>query len=297
MFFLYSHSAVYHHRSHPVYWIYNTFFKPFKFTSGDVPCHAMIINWQRSMTMGILILPAGGTAWHPGMSHSLHSHFRYSLNGLFTTISNICSCEKTSLQVWLPHMCSYNYWQLWLLFMVLNVPKMYPISAPPICSEAPPWSSVPYHCQESIHKFTGHPTFRSASDNHSSKQVLLWHYFAIQNHVWWQHATICYHHLHIFTMQCFHYYITFILTSLTVIFDGTSMYTCTALALPIKLKMQLFICHTPITCSSKATRFPLKSAGNFWQWKNLFLRITCTHQAVLFSSDNTFYVIWQASLL
>lgn len=96
-FHIYSHSKVYHHRSHPAYWIYSTFFKPFTITSGAMPCHAMIINWQRSMTMGTLILPAGGRAWHPVMSQSLHCHLRYSLNGLFTTTSNICSCEKTPL--------------------------------------------------------------------------------------------------------------------------------------------------------------------------------------------------------
>ena len=92
---LYSYSTVYHHWSHPVYLTYSTFFKPFTITSGDMPCQAMIMNWQRSITMSILILPAGGSAWYPVMSHTLHSHFRHSLNSLFTTASNICSCENT----------------------------------------------------------------------------------------------------------------------------------------------------------------------------------------------------------
>jgi hypothetical protein len=68
----------------------------------------IIINWQRSMTIGILILPAGGRAWYPVMSHSLHNHFRY--------FWMVCSpwhltsaVVKTPLHVWFPCMCSYNY--------------------------------------------------------------------------------------------------------------------------------------------------------------------------------------------
>jgi hypothetical protein len=57
--------------------------------------HDMKIYWQRGITMGFLILPAGVKAWSTVKSHSLHNCFRWSLNGLFTTY-NTCSCGLIS---------------------------------------------------------------------------------------------------------------------------------------------------------------------------------------------------------
>ena len=52
--------------------------------------NAIMIHWQRRVTLGFLILLAGVKAWSPVKGSSLNSYFRSSWNGLFPP-SNTCS--------------------------------------------------------------------------------------------------------------------------------------------------------------------------------------------------------------
>jgi hypothetical protein len=69
------------------------FLKPFIVTSGKKCCYAVMIHWQRTVILGLLILPCRVKAWSSVSSHSLYGCFRWSLNSLFTTKSSTCSCE------------------------------------------------------------------------------------------------------------------------------------------------------------------------------------------------------------
>jgi len=68
------------------------FLKPFTVTSDEMCCDAIMSHWQRRVTLGFLILPAGVKAWSLVKSHSLHSCFWWSVNGLFITTFSTYSC-------------------------------------------------------------------------------------------------------------------------------------------------------------------------------------------------------------
>ena len=47
------------------------FLKTYTITSGEMCCPTMMLHWQRSSTLDLLILPAGVKAWFLVKSHSL----------------------------------------------------------------------------------------------------------------------------------------------------------------------------------------------------------------------------------
>ena len=59
---------------------------------------AIMIYWERGITIGFLILPDGAKARSSIQSHSLYCCFRWFLNGLFTT-SSTCSSEVIPLSM------------------------------------------------------------------------------------------------------------------------------------------------------------------------------------------------------
>ena len=92
------------------------FLNRFTVTCGEMFCHTVMLHWQRRVTQGFWILPAGIKVWSSPKIHSLYSGncLRWSLSGLFTTLSNTSSSEvillgmtKTSVFVELSVIASF----------------------------------------------------------------------------------------------------------------------------------------------------------------------------------------------
>jgi hypothetical protein len=101
----------------------------------------------------------------------------WSLNGVFTTTSNTCSSEVIPPGM-NPSFLFMELLVMWLLFVVLNGHAIYTTAAYSV-SQKHPWLSDPHCCQPVVHPFIGHPTFRLASDNDSSSQLLLGQHFVV----------------------------------------------------------------------------------------------------------------------
>ena len=177
-----------HHQFHPM-----PSWNAFTFTSSEMLCHAVMIHWQRNGHTGLL----DSSSWDHSMTscqQPLTIQLLYVvLNGFFTTTLSTYSCEIIP-----PGMTTRS------VFMDLPVivTLISGVTCPLNTSDCYPLA--PFH---TTNNQSSHPTFRLTSDNRYSMQLLLRLFFVIQDHMWCELATICWHQQHYrysgnFTFHC-----------------------------------------------------------------------------------------------